>query len=185
MSAMQGLGEKIKSLRQRRGLTIAETASKTGIDKGTLSRIENGKMKGTLDSHAKIAEALGVRLPDLYEDVLAQSETAGNPANRLETFSHSSGAIAQLLTSGTLGKKMMPVLLKLKPGSRTEPEEYPPLTERFIYVMQGSLKATAGRDSTLLKKGESMYFNASRPHHFESTSKFETHVLSVITPVSL
>ena len=184
---MKGLGERIKSLRVSRGLTLVGLATATQIDQATLSRIENGRMTGTLASHMKIAEALGLRLPDLYEQTLHDLNEAKEKEARkkIETFSHSSGAVAELLTHGILQKKMMPILLKLKPGGRTEIEEYSSPAERFAYVLKGSVEVTVGEEKKRLEPGESLYFNASRPHHFRNASKSECWCLSVITPASL
>jgi transcriptional regulator with XRE-family HTH domain len=52
---MQGLGKRIKELRKSKKMTLVEIAKKTGIDQATLSRMENGKMTGTLDSHMRLA----------------------------------------------------------------------------------------------------------------------------------
>ncbi len=184
---MKGLGQRIKTLRKSRKLTLVEVAKKTGIDQATLSRIENGVMIGTLNSHMRIAEALGLNLPDLYEDVLDKLSEAKDRSvmRKLETFSHSSGAVAELLTSGILQKKMMPVLLKLKPKGRTEIEEYPATTERFVYALKGSVEVSIGKDQKKLNPGESLYFNASLPHHFTNNSKSESWCLSVMTPSAL
>ena len=164
---MKGLGEKIKFLRRKQGRTLVDLEKKTGIDKATLSRIERGKMEGTLQSHMKIAEALGIRLPELYDHVLHALEKSRDKKTqeKFETFSHSSGAVAELLATGILQRKMMPILLKIKAGGETEKEEYPPLTERFLFVLEGSVKIFMGQESKILKKGESIYFNGSRPHH--------------------
>lgn len=184
---MKGLGQRIKSLRKKRDITLVEVAKRTGIDQATLSRIENGKMTGTLDSHMKIADVLGIRLPDLYDDVLAKiNEVKDNLAKqKIETFSHSSGAVAELLTSGILQKKMMPILLKLKTKGHTESEEYPAATERFIYILKGSIQITVGPDSKLFRAGESLYFNASLPHHFKNAVGSESWAISIMTPASL
>ena len=184
---MKGLGQRIRTLRKARKLTLVEIAKTTGIDQATLSRIENGVMTGTLNSHMKIAEALGLNLPDLYEDVLGKLSEAKDKTvkQKLETFSHSSGAVAELLTTNILQKKMMPVLLKIKAKGRTETEEYRPGTERFIYVLKGAAEATLGKEERSLKAGECLYFNAALPHHFTNKSKSECWILSVMTPTSL
>jgi len=184
---MKGLGNRIRSLRKSRKLTLVKIAKTTGIDQATLSRIENGKMTGTLDSHMRIADALGIRLSDLYEETLSKIHEAKDrlAKQKVETFSHSSGAVAELLTSGILQKKMMPILLKIKPGGHTESEEYPLGAERFLYVLKGSLEILTEKDKRTLGSGGSLYFNASLPHHFKSTSKSECWCLSVMTPASL
>ena len=183
---MKGLGKRIRALRKARKLTLVEISKKTGIDQATLSRIENEKMTGTLDSHMRLAEALGVRLPELYDQVISQIHEAREKAvrRRLETFSHSSGAITQLLTTGILQKKMMPVLLKLKTKGRTETEEYPSTTERFVYVVRGAVEILIGKEKTPLHQGESLYFDASKPHHFKNASKGASCCISVLTPTS-
>ncbi len=185
---MKGLGPRIRALRLHRQLTMAELAQRTRIDKATLSRIETGKMTGTLDSHVKIAQALAIRLPELYEGMLAQQEVQrqARAREKLETFFHSAGAIAELLTTGNLlRKKLMPLRLKLTPKARTETEEYPPYTERFLYVLHGELKITVGSATHVLKTDESLYFDASLPHHFSNPSSSPTRCLSIMTPTSL
>ena len=184
---MKGLGDRIKTLRKLRKLRLVEVSQKTGIDQATLSRMENGKMTGTLESHTKLAECFGIRLPELYEDLAGKLDEAKDKAVRqkLETFSHSSGAVAELLTTGILQKKMMPVLLRLKPNAHTETEEYSSITERFVYVVKGSLELTLGKEKRTLREHESLYFNASAPHHFRNLLKTESLALSVLTPTSL
>ncbi len=184
---MRGLGQRIKFLRNERKLTLIEIARKTGIDQATLSRIENGVMTGTLESHMKIADVLGVRLPDLYNEVLSKiTETKEKLAKqKIETFSHSSGAVAELLTTAVLQKKMMPILLKIRPGGLTATEEYPALTERFLYILKGQVEVTVAKDKKALKQGDSLYFDASLPHHFRNLVKTESTLLSVLTPTSL
>ena len=184
---MKGLGERIRSIRKARHLTIVDVAKGSGIDQATLSRIENGKMTGTLDSHRRIAEVLGLRLPELYDTVMRQLAQSKDKKvlQKMETFSHSGGAVAELLTTGVLQKKMMPVLLKIKPRGSTEAEEYPSLTERFVFVVRGQVEAVMGREKTLISQGQSMYFSASTPHYFINKLKVESQLLSVITPTSL
>jgi transcriptional regulator with XRE-family HTH domain len=184
---MKGLGQRIKTLRKMRDLTLTDVAKKTGIDQATLSRMENGLMVGTIHSHMRIANALGIPLPDLYKDTLDKlSETKEKSfTKKIETFSHAGGAVAELLTSGILQKKMMPVLLKIKPKGYTETEEYPRFTERFAYVMKGEIEIVVGKEQKTLKEGETFYFDAGQPHCFKNNSKTEAWCLSVMTPTSL
>ena len=184
---MKGLGNRIRDLRKTRRLTLVKVAKTTGIDQATLSRIENGKMTGTLDSHRRIAEALGVRLTELYDSVMQQLTESKDKKvlQRLGSFSHSGGTVAELLATGVLQKKMMPVLLKIRGKGHTEAEEYPAFTERFVYIVKGSAELHIGKEAWSLAQGQSLYFNASNPHSFRNRVKTETQILSVITPVSV
>ena len=185
---MQGLGARVRALRANRGLTMAAIAKKTGIDQATLSRIEHGKMTGTLQSHVKIADALGLRLPELYEHV--GTAPVPQPARRLaraETFLHAKGAVAELLAGAShlLRSRLMPIRLRIKSQGRTATEEYPVSAERFVYVLRGSLEVRLGKERRTLHAGESWLFSASIPHHFRSRGSTDTLALSVMSPASL
>jgi len=184
---MKGLGSRIQFLRKQKKMTLVEMAKKTGIDQATLSRMENEKMVGTLDSHMRIAQALSLRLPQLYDEVAQKLDAVKEKALRqkVETFSHSSGAVAELLTSGILQKKMMPVLLRIKPKGATAPEELPATSERFVYLLKGAVTVKIGDQERALGPGDSLYFDATVPHSFKNTAKTESELLSVITPTSL
>jgi len=65
---MVQVAEKIKKYRAAKGLSQKEIALGVGIDQAQYSRIESGKVEPTLSSLGKIADALNVRLPELFDD---------------------------------------------------------------------------------------------------------------------
>ncbi|MEZ4735587.1 MAG: helix-turn-helix transcriptional regulator [Caldilineaceae bacterium] len=68
-------GEKLRLLRERRGMTLNELAKLTGYTTHTpLSLIENGKRKPTLDFVYKVAEVFGVSFDLLLNDSLDLEE---------------------------------------------------------------------------------------------------------------
>jgi quercetin dioxygenase-like cupin family protein len=159
----------------------------SSVQIATLSRMENEKMTGTLESHIKLASAFGISLPELYENVANKNAEAKEKAARekVETFSHSSGAVSELLTTAILRKKMMPILLKLKPRGSTAAEEYPAGAERFIYVLKGSIELILDKQRNEVKQGGSFYFDGSKPHSIKNASKSEAWCISVLTPTVL
>ena len=60
------IGEQVRKFREQKKLSLTELAHASGIQIATLSRIENNKMTGTLESHLAIAKAMGIELTDLY-----------------------------------------------------------------------------------------------------------------------
>ena len=184
---MKGLGEQIRTLRKTRRLTLVDVSKKTGIDQSMLSRIENEDMTGTVESHLKIADALGVSLPELYKNTLNKLSQPKDAhfKRKVERFSHSGGAVAEILTTGIMQKKMLPIVLKIKPKGHTETEEFPMGAERFVYVVKGAVDLEVDGSTTRVKTYESLYFDASSPHHFKNAGKTEAWCLSVVTPTSL
>ena len=108
------LGARIRTLRKTAKLTLAELSKRSDVALATLSRIETGRMTGTLESHLAIARALGVPLPDLYQAVAAEvplimlHRRGQAGAKRLV---EGPGAGAELLTEKTAGRRMLPLSL--------------------------------------------------------------------------
>ena len=80
---MQQLGTHIQQIRKIRKMSLTELAQSSGVQIATLSRIENGKMTGTLGSHMNIAKALGVDITEIYQGL---QENAPAPIKAEETL---------------------------------------------------------------------------------------------------
>ena len=179
-----GIGEKIRTLRQEKGFTLTEVSQRAGVAPATLSRIENGRMVGKIDSHRKICEALGINLVELYRDlqskksgVKVESETA-----KKDVFVHDEKTSSIILTSQALSKKMMPLLIRLSPAGRTAKEEALDDTEKFLYCLEGNVRVTVGVKSYPLNPGDRLYFDATNSHFIENIGKGEARCLSVSSP---
>lgn len=74
------IGQKIRQLRQARGMTIQQLADEIGSDVGNISRLERGKQGYTANSINKIAEALSVPVAELFslDDFVATAITDGS-----------------------------------------------------------------------------------------------------------
>jgi len=181
------IGHKIKELRKKQKMTLTELSKQSGVQIATLSRIENGKMKGTIDSHLEIARSLGVDVTTLYKDLAeeSQAERTSPPDASTETFSYNDKASYEILTSNLLSKKMMPVVLRVDPLGRTNAESNPAGSEKFIFVLEGEIRANVGERVYNLSPNKTMYFDASVRHWFENTSSKTAKFIAVVTPVAL
>lgn len=178
------LGQNIKKIRKDRRLTLVEVAESTGIDIATLSRIENGKMTGTIQSHLAIAKALDVHLPELYEQVF-DAEDQTKTSDDEPVYTHSGGSTSEILINRVLDKKMMPVRLTLKGGQSTSVEQLPVGTERFVYCLSGKVIVKIREKANTINVGESLYFVSSVQHSFNNPQKITAVCLIVTAPPSL
>lgn len=181
------IGNKIKELRKSQGMTLVELCEKSSVQVATLSRMENNKMTGTLESHMNIAKALGIDVTQLYSDIIKEESNIDiqtSPSSS-EIFVHSDKSSYEMLTTKVLSKNMMPILLTIETGGETAPEENKTGTEKFIYVLEGKVDVTIGKEVFSLKKGNTLYFDAAMSHHFSNSAKHTGKLLSVITPPSL
>ena len=181
------IGKKLETLRKTKKMSLTELSQKSGVQLATLSRIENVKMVGTLESHINIAKALGIDVTELYKGI--DKETVGadysEPHSRTDVFSHSEHSSYEILTKNVMQKKMIPVLVKIDGRGKTHTEQNQPGTEKFIFVLDGAIEADINGQKFKLGKNSSLYFDGSLPHILVNAGKTTAKVLSVGTPVSL
>ena len=178
------LGTRIRQLRQMKGWSLGDLSKRCGVALSSLSRIETGRMTGTLDSHLEIARALGVRVSELYATLdlagpAVEVKTAGDlRRGQLST----KGATLTVLTEAALQKKMLPVLVRLPPRKGTSAERGLAGSERFLYVLQGQLQLAAGEEKFRLGPGECAYLQASAPHRLLNVGPGTLLAVSVTCP---
>lgn len=179
------VGPRIRELRKEQGITLVALAASADVDAATLSRIENSKMTGTIESHMQLCHALGVPLSQLYGSVDGSDDRVQVHSQRdaAEVFHHHSGRSSlQLLTSDVMKKKMMPALVHIQPGGKTHPERTRSGTEKFVYVLSGPIEANIDKKISVLRKGDSIYFDGALPHTLRNLGQREGRCLVVTTP---
>jgi len=180
------VGEIIHKLRKERKMTLLELSTKSGVALATLSRMENGRMTGTLESHMNICKALEVSLPDLYRDLEASSKTVDvqTKKTRTDVFVHDKRSSSEMLAPNVLNKKMMPTMIRMQKGGNTHKEETGPGIEKFGYVLEGKIEANIGDEKYTVGKGDTLYFDASIPHYFRNIGAGDARMICIVTPPS-
>jgi quercetin dioxygenase-like cupin family protein/DNA-binding Xre family transcriptional regulator len=181
------IGETIRKLRKEKKMTLLELSERSGVALATLSRMENGKMTGTLESHVNICRALEVPLTDIYKDLIASSEKVEVETKKAGTgvFVHDKRASSEMLAANSFNKNMVPMMIKISKNGDTHPEKTKSGIEKFIYVLDGKLEAEIGGNKYKLIKGDTLYFESSAPHHFKNTGSSEVRLISVVSPPAL
>ncbi len=184
---LKNLGARMRELRKQKGLTLVEIAEKTGVAQATLSRIETGVMIGTIESHAKIAEVIGVGLPELYQDIDDRSaKTAVGKEDDLKKASTLSRNVrVTLLTQQVGNKKMTPLLIELGANAETEKEKKERGVEKFVWVQEGAVKVKLEKEEFDLKSGDTFYFDASYPHQIFNESAKAAKVFVAVSPAKI
>ncbi len=186
--ATSTLGARVRALRKSAKLTLVELSKLSGVALATLSRIETGRMTGTLECHQAIAKAFGIPLPDLYREVAAETPLVvlrRRAQANTDRFVYGKGAVMEMLTSKIFAKRMMPMLVALAPGRGTESEESQPSVEKFLYVLMGVVQAQVGTESHRLKAGDALYFAGSLPHSWRNAGRGKAQCLCVTSPPAL
>ena len=180
------IGEKLHAVRKAKRISLTELSEKSGVQMATLSRIENKRMVGTLESHMQIAKALGIDVTELYQGLSHKNAIIdfGQDKNT-DIFTHSDEASYEILTKNIMNKKMMPTLVRIEEGGKTNKEQSPGGAEKFIFVLDGHVEININSQVFILHKYNTLYFDAAMPHYYRNTGKGVVKLICVGTPVSL
>ncbi|MDD5428147.1 MAG: XRE family transcriptional regulator [Candidatus Omnitrophica bacterium] len=180
------VGQIIKKFRKEKRMTLVELSQRSGVALATLSRMENGKMTGTLKSHMHICEALNIALTDLYKELPSSQKTLKveqkSAGGKVSVHDKKSSSI--MLASGVKNKKMMPLLITIVKGGHTHTEETSHGVEKFIYVLEGKIEANVGEEKYGLGAGDTIYFDSSVPHFLRNAGNGEAQLISVSCPAA-
>ncbi|NJN86744.1 MAG: helix-turn-helix domain-containing protein [Leptolyngbyaceae cyanobacterium SL_7_1] len=178
------LGTTIRELRQHHGLTIAEVADQVGISRGMLSKIENAQTSASLDTLAKLAQALGVSLATLFRNYNmpeggAQHVKQGEGMEVVRRGTKRGHAYQLLAYDQGPNKVFEPFLITMDDASEVFPTFEHPGVE-FIHVLEGKLEYRHGRHTYLLEPGDSLTFQGEIPHGPERLIELPIRFLAII-----
>lgn len=172
--SLDALGPRLKQLRQRRGTTLTELAAETGISTSTLSRLEAGLRRPTLEQLLPLARVHGVTL-----DELVDAPATGNPRVHLRPIDVGDGSTIIPLTRRPGGIQAYKFVL---PPGRDDAVPDLRTHEGFdwAYVLDGTLRLVLGEHDLRLTPGEAVEFDTWTPHWFGATSAGSVEFLSLV-----
>jgi transcriptional regulator with XRE-family HTH domain len=172
------VGNKIRDLRKFRGFTQSELSEVSGLSVNTLSMIERGVSSPTLVTLQKIATALQVDINNFFDPTALISQVCYLKTYQRSPVPLADGKIANL-ASGFPDAIVTPILLELEPGARRE-QEATHGGQEFIFCLRGQLLYIVGTRAYLLEPGDSLLFDASRPHRWQNAGAEVTEALVII-----
>jgi transcriptional regulator with XRE-family HTH domain len=163
------VGPRLRRLRERRGVTLTALAARTGISKSTLSRLESGQRKPSLELLLPLAEAHHLPL-----DELVGAPRVGDPRVRLKPRTRN-GRLVYPLTQPSSGMAVWKVVIpperdrKLRTHAGYE----------WLYVLSGEMRLILGEHDITMRPGEVAEFDTRLPHWFGPTGDEPVEILSV------
>ncbi len=192
MNSTQIVGEKIKSLRETREISVAELAERTGLSVEQIERIENNIDIPSLAPLIKIARALGVRLGTFLDD---QDEMGAVVCRKQETadatISFSNNAVDarthmhyHSLSKSKADRHMEPFIIDIEAVGDAGYELSSHEGEEFVYVMEGTIEVCHGKKKYVIEAGDTIYYDSIVPHHLHGYQGQAAKILAVVyTPI--
>jgi transcriptional regulator with XRE-family HTH domain len=170
---LDAVGPRLRTLRQNRGATLAQLSKATGISVSTLSRLESGGRKPTLELLLALARAHQVPL-----DELVGAPATGDPRiNPRPVQVHGRTMIPLTRRPGGVQAYKMLVPPGEPTGSLKSHEGY-----EWMYVLAGRLRLRLGELDLILKPGEVAEFDTHTPHWFGSAGARSVELLVLFGP---
>ena len=169
-SALDLVGPRLRKVREQRGVTLTDVAERTGISKSTLSRLENGQRRPSLELLLPLAQTYRVPLDDLVG-----APEVGDPRIRLKPR-RVHGRTVLPLTRHPAGVQAWKIVV---PAGQTRPEPRSHDGYEWLYVLSGRMRLVLGDQDLVLDVGEVAEFDTQLPHWFGSAGDGPAEVLSI------
>ncbi|WP_278236984.1 XRE family transcriptional regulator [Isoptericola sp. AK164] len=174
-TALDSVGPRLRRLRQDRGATLAAVSERTGISISTLSRLESGARRPSLELLLPLAREHGVTLDDLVD-----APTTGDPRVHLKPET-ADGVTAIALTPGAPDVAAYKMIFT----ADARPDGPDPRTHEgyeWLYVLAGRLRLVLGHHDVEMGPGEAAEFDTRVPHWFGPVGDEAVELLSLFGP---
>lgn len=176
----EAIGANIRRIRGRTGDTVTQVAQQAKMTKATLSKIETGKVSAPISTLMRIADALGVPLAEFFIEPIDDPSyifTRHGEGRIITRDGSRFGYSYEALALGMRHKRAEPFLLTIQPGDPVG--EFRHGGQEFIHMLGGRLAFTVGEKRLVLRKGDSLYFNATHVHHTQVLGKTPARFICV------
>jgi transcriptional regulator with XRE-family HTH domain len=169
-TALDLVGPRLRKVREQRGITLTDVAERTGISKSTLSRLENGQRRPSLELLLPLAQTYRVPLDDLVG-----APDVGDPRIRLKPR-RVNGRTVLPLTRHPGGVQAWKIVI---PANQSTPKPRTHDGYEWLYVLAGRMRLILGDQDLVLGEGEAVEFDTQLPHWFGSNGEGPAEVLSI------
>lgn len=171
---LAGVGPRLRALRRARGATLTDLARETGLTPSTLSRLENGRLRPTLEQLLPLARAHGIPLDDLVEAPLT-----GDPRIHLRPIRRFGMIFIPLNRRGggiQAYKVIYPPASETRTSHLQAHEGY-----EWFYVLNGHVRFVLGDQDLQLGAGEAAEFDTRVPHSIGSAGSEPAELLTLFS----
>lgn len=170
--ALDAVGPRLRALRKQRETTLADLSTETGISVSTLSRLESGARRPTLELLLPLAKAHGVTL-----DELVGAPPTGDPRVHLRPVKR--GGMTMLPLTRRAGGIQAYKLVIPPDSSRRDPQPQTHDGYEWLYVLNGQLRVILGEHDFVMSPGEAAEFDTRVPHWFGAADAEPVEFLSL------
>jgi transcriptional regulator with XRE-family HTH domain len=180
------IGERIRSLRKAKGLSIAEVAEQSGISESTISGIERHMVSPPLGNIVSLATVFGISVGEFFGEsgdspyCIVRSDDRKTVSRFNSTDGKSGGYSYQSLGYKKKNRHMEPFLVTINPteSQQTEPNQH--IGEEILFILEGQVEIKLIDKTEILNPGDSIYYDSTLPHVVSCHGKEPATMLAVV-----
>jgi len=179
------VGERVRRVRESRGLSLQDISLRTDIEVSMLKQIEEGALAPPLGTIIKLAKALEMKIGYFISGEEDRAYTIVRRDDRKVVSRYDSkrakyyGYEYESLAPHKKDRHMEPFLVTLEPAE-TEEERSAHDGQEFIFVLEGNMEVRLGEEIHILEPGDTIYYDSTVPHLVKCHGDKTTKILAVL-----
>lgn len=181
--ALAGLGARIRSLREERGMKLKELADAAGLSDAFVSRLERGQVSSSVANLIQIADVLDIGVSELFAnppDQLRSHVTVHRHGDAGEDQAIPSTGYRWRLFAGGMPNDDLEVFHLVFPRKNRMDLMVSHPGQEYCYVISGRIRFHVGAETFDLAPGEGILLNSELPHRADNISDDEARILMVV-----
>jgi len=176
-SREQQVGDHLRDVRTRRGLSVRALAARAGCSPSFISQVEHGQASPSISSLERLVQALGMTLGDFFRTNAPPAVVRSYERTAL-THAWSRAQVEALAPAGA-GRALEPLLITLEPGGQSDSQPYAPGGDEFAFICEGDVQLTVSETVHRLTRGDAATFSGERPHRWENVGREPARIVVV------
>ena len=168
-SRVVNIGERLREIRLRRGMSVRTLSGKAQFSPSFVSQVELGQVSPSIASLERIAMALGVTLAELFSETEPKAAVVLRVGDRQRLVSSWSRAQIEPLCPFGSASRLESVMVTIAPGGHSGRYAQAHPGEEFVLVFDGEVTLTLGDETHVLRRGDAVTLQSGLPHHWENT----------------
>lgn len=181
MSVDNLVGNRLRELRTKQGLSLRLLANLSGLNINTLSLMENGKTSPSVSTLQQIAFALDVPITTFFESDPVEKRIVFTRSDQRSQATFGS-ACMQNLGKDFIGNSVQPFIVTLMPGRGSGDRMVVHTGYEFVYCLKGTVNYLIDQQEYLLNPDDSLVFEANLPHRWQNNGSDDSQILLIFYP---
>jgi transcriptional regulator with XRE-family HTH domain len=177
-------GEKLRTVRERKGYTLKVVAQRAGVSESLVSQIERNRVSPAIDTLLLLADVLDINLEFLFEEYRRERPVQVIRAQERRTLAEDDVNYEELARPDESDGKhaFESYVIKIPVGSHTHRGSYGHLGRELGVIIRGKAQLRYENLVYDLNEGDSVSFSASAPHTLSNTGDTPLEAMWVVTP---